>query len=550
MRIWRDLKVQKKILTLVAGGCFGLIIVGGLGLYAMKQTSEGIAEANQSLGHAALLADMKSSFLLMRLDLAYMMSATDIAVLHEKQVSFRETASLIGESVEGFRSMGITADENAKVDLFSQGVERYVLKGERLVKLCEVAARSGNLDDRRTAYEFARIELAPLYGEAVTPLDALINDNVTGSQAMYQNDMANYRRTFATLVGIIIAVTILSMVAGLAIARSIANPLGRVLGLLKRVAAGDLTARLPVQSTDEMGELTEEVNQMAERLHSTLSQVAQNASQVASAASQLFATSDQMAAGAEEVAAQATTVATSAEEMAATSNDIAQNCFGAAQSATEAGDAATSGAAVVSTTITVMNRIADRVKTSAQTVDKLGSHSEQIGEIVGVIEDIADQTNLLALNAAIEAARAGEQGRGFAVVADEVRALAERTTKATKEIGQMIKGIQGETKRAVISMEEGVQEVESGTQEASRSGVALDKILQVIGSLSGQVNQIATAAEEQTATTSEISNNMQQITGVVQETARGAQESASAASQLSTLAEELQRLVGNFKLVA
>jgi methyl-accepting chemotaxis protein len=550
MRIWRDLKVQKKILTLVAGGCLGLIIVGGLGLYAMKQTSLGTAEANQSLGHAALLGDMKSSFLLMRLDLAYMMSATNLAVLHEKQVSFRETASLIGESVEGFRSMGINADEGAKVDLFSQGLERYVLKGERLVKLCEAAARSGSLEDRRTAYDFARNELAPIYGEAVTPLDALINDNVTGSQAMYQEDMANYRRTFATLVGIIIAVTILSMVAGLAIARSIGNPLSRVLALLKQVAGGDLTARLPVNAADEMGELTEEVNRMAERLHGTLTQVAQNASQVASAASQLFATSDQMATGAEEVAAQSTTVATSAEEMAATSNDIAQNCFGAAQSATEAGDAATSGVAVVSTTITVMNRIAERVKTSAQTVDKLGSHSEQIGEIVGVIEDIADQTNLLALNAAIEAARAGEQGRGFAVVADEVRALAERTTKATKEIGQMIKGIQGETRRAVSSMEEGVQEVESGTQEASRSGAALDKILQVIGALSGQVNQIATAAEEQTATTSEISNNMQQITGVVQETARGAQESASAASQLSTLAEELQRLVGNFKLVA
>ncbi|HEU0265897.1 MAG TPA: methyl-accepting chemotaxis protein, partial [Geobacterales bacterium] len=199
-------------------------------------------------------------------------------------------------------------------------------------------------------------------------------------------------------------------------------------------------------------------------------------------------------------------------------------------------------------TLTVMNRIAEQVKATAQTVESLGNRSEEIGEIVGVIEDIADQTNLLALNAAIEAARAGEQGRGFAVVADEVRALAERTTKATKEIGQMIKGIQGETRRAVSAMEEGVQEVKSGTQEASRSGEALQKILQVIGTLSGQVNQIATAAEEQTATTTEISDNMQQITGVVQETARGAQESASAASQLSTLAEELQKVVGQFRL--
>jgi methyl-accepting chemotaxis protein len=152
------------------------------------------------------------------------------------------------------------------------------------------------------------------------------------------------------------------------------------------------------------------------------------------------------------------------------------------------------------------------------------------------------------LNAAIEAARAGEQGRGFAVVADEVRALAVRTTRATKEISEMIKAIQSETKQAIISMEEGVRGTERGAAEAAQLETSLNDILEQVGAVTMQVSQIATAAEEQTATTSEISNNMHQITEVVQDTARGAYESATAAAQLNGNAEELQRLVRQFKL--
>jgi methyl-accepting chemotaxis protein len=189
-----------------------------------------------------------------------------------------------------------------------------------------------------------------------------------------------------------------------------------------------------------------------------------------------------------------------------------------------------------------------KTRENATIVESLGARSDQIGAIVATIEDIADQTNLLALNAAIEAARAGEQGRGFAVVADEVRALAERTTRATKEISEMIKAIQSETKLAIASMEEGVKGTERGAAEAAQLETSLNEILEQIGSVSMQIHQIATAAEEQTATTSEISGNMQQITEVVRQTSQGAHESATAASQLNGNAEELQRLVRQFRI--
>jgi methyl-accepting chemotaxis protein len=235
--------------------------------------------------------------------------------------------------------------------------------------------------------------------------------------------------------------------------------------------------------------------------------------------------------------------------MSSTSADISQNCQGAAVGAQRASHTAQIGAQVVEKTVTVMGQIASRVHETARTVESLGARSDQIGAIIGTIEDIADQTNLLALNAAIEAARAGEQGRGFAVVADEVRALAERTTRATKEIGEMIKAIQRETRGAVAAMEQGVQQVEEGTVEAAKSGDALRDILEQINDVGMQISQIATAVEEQTATTGDIACNMQQITEAVQMTSAGAGETASAAAQLHGNAEELQRLVHQFKLV-
>jgi methyl-accepting chemotaxis protein len=276
--------------------------------------------------------------------------------------------------------------------------------------------------------------------------------------------------------------------------------------------------------------------------------VVSDSAQVAAAATQLSSNSHTIAGAVEAVVEQASSVATASEEMAATSADIANNCMIAVEGAQSASEAAVSGSGVVSSTIAGMEQIAERVRSSAQTVRTLGDRSDQIGAIAGTIEDIADQTNLLALNAAIEAARAGEMGRGFAVVADEVRALAERTTKATREIGGMIKAIQTETRAAVQQMELGVKEVEQGTADASHSGEALQEILSRINDVTMQINQIATAAEEQTSTTGEIAGNVSRINDVAQDSSRSAHESATAANQLVTLAEELQRQVRQFRV--
>ena len=356
-----------------------------------------------------------------------------------------------------------------------------------------------------------------------------------------------------TLVFSMVLSTVLggiALVVSFLVMKSVTVPLSRMLSMLKDIAEGegDLTRRLDTDRMDEFGELSRWFNRFVDNIHAIISQVAGNTSQVSAAASQLQSTAEQIATAAEEVACQSVTVATASEEMSATSNDISHNCSLASDISNRANQTASGGAAVVQETLIGMENIANRVQESARTVESLGARSDQIGAIVGTIEDIADQTNLLALNAAIEAARAGEQGRGFAVVADEVRALAERTTRATKEIGTMIKGIQAETAGAVGSMEHGVREVEKGMESSRKSGDALQQIVNAIDEVSMQVHQIATAAEEQTAVTGEISSNIHQITDVVSETARGAHETAAAASQLSSLAMDLQRMVGRFRL--
>ncbi|MBK7258281.1 MAG: methyl-accepting chemotaxis protein [Ignavibacteriae bacterium] len=314
------------------------------------------------------------------------------------------------------------------------------------------------------------------------------------------------------------------------------------------MATGDLTARMEGDYRGDLQLIKESINKVGSSLERALRKVGEAVSATASASSQISSSTEQMAAGAQEQTSQAGEVATAVEEMTSTIMENSRNAHVAAETAKQARLSAEAGGNVVGETVDGMRRIAGVVNKSAETVKELGRSSDQIGEIIGVIDDIADQTNLLALNAAIEAARAGDQGRGFAVVADEVRKLAERTTKATKEIAGMIKKIQADTTGAVASMEEGTHEVERGIDLADRAGESLKEIVGVSQKVTDMVAQIAAASEEQSSASEEISKNVEAISKVTGETAQGTQQIARAAEDLNRLTDNLQRLVGEFKV--
>ena len=378
------------------------------------------------------------------------------------------------------------------------------------------------------------------------PLDLII---VAGS---YTNEFTD--APVKEFTRVLILTLVLSILAAIGVsvwfARRLASPIVAMKDAAIQVAAGDLTRSVTVTSRDEVGELGDALNRMIGDLSSTIRQVGEAADAVASSSSEISSSTEEMAAGAQEQTSQAGEVASAVEEMTKTIVENSRNASQTAEMSKVARETATTGSGVVREAVEGMNRIAQVVNTSASTVRELGKSSTQIGEIIGVIDDIADQTNLLALNAAIEAARAGEQGRGFAVVADEVRKLAERTTKATKEIATMIKQIQSETNGAVASMEEGTKEVGEGIKLADRAGASLREIVNGVQQVTDMVTQIAVASEEQSSASEQISKNVEAISSVTTQTAQGTQQIAKAAEDLNRLTENLQSLVSRFKVAS
>ena len=359
-----------------------------------------------------------------------------------------------------------------------------------------------------------------------------------------QQDMQN---SILWLFGSMAVMLAISSVVSWRLAVTVSRNAAALSGRAQQIAEGDLAGEpLAEAGGDEFADMSASVNQMQKQLQELLQRISATSGELAEASERISQGTAHSAETSRQQTDQTNMVATAIHEMSATVMEVSQHSQAAANAAEDANSTAKEGGSLVSHTLQVMQRIADSNQRIAERVTKLGDSSQQVGKIAAVIDDIADQTNLLALNAAIEAARAGEQGRGFAVVADEVRKLAERTTSATKEIAQILEVVLDESRNTAQAMKEGQQDVDEGLEGSRKAGESLERIIGMAVRVGDMVTQIATAATEQASATEDIQNSAQRIAGMATDASQAANTSAEACEHLNALAQRLQEIVGVF----
>ena len=429
----------------------------------------------------------------------------------------------------GFRRFGGTID-GART--FSDAEMREVLAGERLVR---------NVRYQDTPMAAIARPVHDFSGDVVGVLELMVDRSAYVAMA---------RNASGTVAAVGVVAVALGLLLGGLLTRSIVRPLRQTVARLHDIASGDgdLTRQLEVSGRNELGDLATAFNQFVEKIRDLVKQVAAGGDQVAAAANELAATSEQTNEQVRRQQGETDQVATAMNEMSATVAEVARNAADAAAAAQTTDQDAAAGREVVEKSVSSINALSSQVNSTAEVVGRLSQDAEEINKVLEVIGGIAEQTNLLALNAAIEAARAGEQGRGFAVVADEVRTLASRTQDSTHEIQGMIERVQNGTREAVQAMETGRTRAQESVERVNEAGESLNAITHSVTRISEMNTQIASAAEEQSSVAEEINRNVANITEVLGQTATGSEQIRNASEELSKLASEQQERVGRFKV--
>lgn len=446
---------------------------------------------------------------------------SDAQLVYEKLISSPEERSAYAEFVQELA-------ESRKIE-------------DRIISL----SRAGNLEEMT---RLLNAESATNSDKMNTLLATLAELNA--KQLVLTNDAAaaEYSSAFKLVVILLIVATILTMLFAWLLTRSITQPIAAALEAAETIAEGNLTRPIKVDGTDEAGRLLVAMQKMQDKLRDTLMRISGSATQLASAAEELNAVTDESARGLSQQNNEIEQAATAVNEMTSAVEEVARNAVSTSEASRNATSSASDGRDLVQETVNAIERMSGDVQSTADLVGNLAEESRDIGKVLDVIRGLADQTNLLALNAAIEAARAGEAGRGFAVVADEVRALAHRTQQSTSDIERMIGSIQGGTEQAVSSMRNSTERAESTLNIAKGAGLALDTINSAVVEINERNLVIASAAEEQAAVAREVDRNLVNIRDLSVQSAEGAKQNTAASGALTRLAVDLNSMVSRFRL--
>ncbi|WP_296186500.1 methyl-accepting chemotaxis protein [Pseudomonas sp. UBA1879] len=432
-------------------------------------------------------------------------------------------------------------EEQATYDQYVKLLGDYRNLEERM----KLLSNANKLDDLTT---LLNNDLQTNSDQMNTALGKLVEINTQQLNDTNRIASDQYSTAFTMVVTLLIIATVLTLLFAWLLTNSITRPIASALKAAEEIAEGDLTHTIAVEGSDEAGRLLSAMLKMQSKLRDTLQRITGSATQLASAAEELNAVTDESARGLSQQNNEIEQAATAVNEMTSAVEEVARNAVSTSEASKNATTSASDGRDLVQETVSAIERMSSDVQGTATLIGNLADESRDIGKVLDVIRGLADQTNLLALNAAIEAARAGEAGRGFAVVADEVRALAHRTQQSTSEIERMISSIQGGTEQAVNSMRSSTERAESTLSIAKGAGLALDTINTAVVEINERNLVIASAAEEQAQVAREVDRNLVNIRDLSTQSATGAGQTSAASNELSRLAVDLNGMVARFRL--
>ncbi|WP_282397138.1 methyl-accepting chemotaxis protein [Pseudomonas sp. PS01298] len=455
--------------------------------------------------------------------------------------------------VRGYTYSGKVEAEQPALDAIDNALKKITeLEGQLPAEFqANLQEASVSLQAYRAAvsqYRDSQVASAAALAIMNTQGDVLLghSEKLTASQTVVRDTDAAQAKQLLLLATAL--ALIFGVVAAWAITRQIVIPLNQTLKVAERVASGDLSHNLTSLRKDELGQLQRAMQSMSVGLRELIGGISDGVTQIASAAEQLSAVTEQTSAGVNSQKVETDQVATAMNEMAATVQEVARNAEEASEAAVAADQQAREGDKVVGEAIAQIERLATEVGNSTEAMGHLQRESDKIGSVLDVIKSVAQQTNLLALNAAIEAARAGEAGRGFAVVADEVRSLAQRTQKSTEEIEELIVGLQSGTQQVANIMDNSRGLTDSSVELTRRAGSALGSITRTVSTIQAMNSQIATAAEQQSAVAEEINRSVLNVRDISEQTAAASEETAASSTELARLGTHLQALVSRFRV--
>ena len=539
------LKIKTRLYVLIGFASLLLVWVGVTGLSGINTTSSALSSVyNDHLVAIDQLNEVRNYQLQSRLALSAARQETDAFEIMGHADRIRGYIFKIENILKAYTDRPMAAEEKALTDAF---IEARINFGRTGIMPMIDLLQGERFEEADT---LRKEVMDPAYAKASATIDALLKYQVDSARKEFEHSAAYAKKVQIITIASIIAGLVLLVVAGLLITRCIAYGVTTLEEAAVKLSSGDLTTRVTLRSKDELAQVAHAFNKMAEEFATIIGQVHQAAAQITAASGQLSETAEKVAQGSDSQTREAASAAASVESLNQAIQEVASRSQLATSASSETGDLATQGQQVVNGAAQGIREIAETFSQSARLIDALGQRSQQIGQIVDVIKDIADQTNLLALNAAIEAARAGEQGRGFAVVADEVRKLAERTGNATSEISTMITAIQSETGNTVSNMERGGKQVDAGVKMAAQAGESLEQINSSLSHVAEMIRHIADATRQQSEASGEITRRVEDIVRMAEENSATIGSTTGATQDLRQLSSQMQEVISRFRLSA